>query len=80
MTKVRKNLMFKLRIKNVRPSFVVASHGVHTYFPDFQSQAVVMEVLSVGGEVVGERGVREQIITTVPRFISYTAICNTSRT
>ena len=39
-----------------------------------------MEVLSVGGGVVGERGVREQIITTVPRFISYTAICNTSRT
>ena len=59
---------------------MVASHGVHTYFPNFQLQAVVMEVLSVGGGVVGERGVREQIITTVPRFTGYTAICNTSRT
>ena len=33
---------------------VIASHGVHTYFPNSQSQAVVMEVLSVGGGVVGE--------------------------
>ena len=48
---------------------VVASHGVHTYFPNFQSQAVIMEVFSVSGGVVGERGVRKQIITTVPRFV-----------
>ena len=59
---------------------VIASHGVHTYFPNSQSQAVVMEVLSVGGGVVGERGVREQIITTVPSFICYGQSCDTSRT
>ena len=32
---------------------VVASHGVHMYSPDSQSQAVVMKVFSVGGGVVG---------------------------
>ena len=47
---------------------MIASHGVHAYFSNSQSQAVIMEVLSVGGEVIGERGVREQIITTVPSF------------
>ena len=45
---------------------VVASHGVHTYFLDSQSQAVVMEVLSVGGGVVEERGVGEHIMTIIP--------------
>ena len=41
-----------------------------------------MEILSVGRGVVGERGVREQIITTAPSCSSYipAALCNTNRT
>ena len=77
--RLRKNLM-SIQIKNVRLSIVVASHGIHTYSPNSQSQAVVMEVLSVGGGVIGERGVGKQIITTVPSSLCKQNSFNTSRT
>ena len=55
-------------------------YGVHTYFPNSQSQTVVMEVLSVGGGVVRERGVREEIILTIPRVVCEFNCFHMSRT
>ena len=72
--------MLNVRMYDMLLVHVIASHGVHTYFPDSQLQAVIMEVLSVGGGVVGEGGVREQIITTIPTLQRIIIISNTSRT
>ena len=58
----------------------IASQWVHMYFLDSQSQAVILEVLSVGGGVIRERGVREKIIMTVPRIVCYFKVFHKSRT
>ena len=46
----------------------MVSNGVHMYFPNPQSQAVIMEVLSVGGGVVEERGVGDEVRVTLTFF------------